>query len=286
MAAVLDGELRGVYENRRTTVASFLREWLTLQKARLAPKTYAGYAACVERGLIPAFGRHRLLDLRPQHIDDWITAQLNAGRGKVTVYRAASALRNALNTAVRCWRLRYNPAKHSVPPEPRDAERTWWTPDETAAFLRHGSEQGVPPVVTARLAASRTPARPTRNSAMSVSITPRSCPPPAPGRHRPLKQAITITLDPASPRSPNGKVGRPVGVLTARTTALGTTRRIISGGCGLPRYGWRRGRVLPVRDGRRAPRCQGASGSRAIRPCRRGGSASSMRVPSSTSSGS
>ncbi|MFJ1796097.1 Arm DNA-binding domain-containing protein [Kitasatospora griseola] len=26
MAAVLDGELRGVYENRRTTVASYLRE--------------------------------------------------------------------------------------------------------------------------------------------------------------------------------------------------------------------------------------------------------------------
>ncbi|MFD5566280.1 site-specific integrase [Kitasatospora griseola] len=141
MAAVLDGELRGVYENRRVTVASFLREWLVLQKVRLAPNTYAGYATCVERDLIPAFGHRRLLDLRPKHIDDWITAQLDAGRGKVTVYRAASTLRNALNAAVRSWRLRYNPAKHSVPPKPRAAERTCWTPDEAAAFLRHGSEQ-------------------------------------------------------------------------------------------------------------------------------------------------
>ncbi|WP_180290642.1 site-specific integrase [Streptomyces sp. TLI_171] len=110
MRAVLDGELRGVYENRRTTVASFLREWLVLQKVRLAPNTYAGYRACVERDLVPAFGHRRLLDLRPEHIDAWITAQLDAGRGAVTVYRAASTLRNALNAAVRSWRLRYNPA--------------------------------------------------------------------------------------------------------------------------------------------------------------------------------
>ncbi|MGW4809512.1 tyrosine-type recombinase/integrase [Kitasatospora sp. NPDC004272] len=137
MRAVLDGELRGVYENRRTTVASFLREWLVVQKVRLAPNTYAGYRACVERDLIPAFGHPRLLDLRPQHIDEWITAQLDAGRGTVTVYRAASTLRNAL---VRSWRLHYNPAEHSIPPKPRAAERTCWTPDEAAAFLHHDKE--------------------------------------------------------------------------------------------------------------------------------------------------
>ncbi|MFJ8438845.1 site-specific integrase [Kitasatospora griseola] len=141
MAAVLDGELRGMYENRRTTVASFLRKWLVLQKVGLAPNTYAGYKACVERDLIPAFGHHRLLDLRPKHIDEWITAQLDAGRGRVTVYRTASTLRNALNAAVCSWRLRYNPAKHSVPPKHRAAERTCWPPDEAAAFLRHGAEQ-------------------------------------------------------------------------------------------------------------------------------------------------
>ncbi|WP_404868348.1 tyrosine-type recombinase/integrase [Kitasatospora griseola] len=141
MAAVLDGELRGVYENRRTTVASFLREWLATRQAHLAPNTYAGYRACVERDLIPAFGHRRFLDLRPQHIDGWITAQLDAGRGTVTVYRAASTLRNALNVAVRSWRLHYNPAEHSVPPKPRAAERTCWTPEQAAAFLHHNKEQ-------------------------------------------------------------------------------------------------------------------------------------------------
>ncbi|MFE4514374.1 tyrosine recombinase XerC [Kitasatospora sp. NPDC056783] len=50
-----------------------------------------------------------------------------------------STLRNALNAAVRSWRLRYNPAKHSVPPKPRAAERTCWTPEHAATFLRHGA---------------------------------------------------------------------------------------------------------------------------------------------------
>ncbi|MCX4688564.1 site-specific integrase [Kitasatospora purpeofusca] len=140
MKAVLNGELRGVYEDRRVTVASFLRQWLAAKKEELAPNTYAGYEACVERDLIPAFGHYRLPDLRPKHIERWITAQRKTKRGKVTVYRIVSTLRNALNHAVRAWGLRYNPAKHSVPARPRAAERTCWTPDEAATFLRHGAE--------------------------------------------------------------------------------------------------------------------------------------------------
>ncbi|MEU4117822.1 tyrosine-type recombinase/integrase [Kitasatospora sp. NPDC028055] len=141
MWAVLDGELRGVYESRRTTVASYLRDWLVTRKTHLSPNTYAGYVACVERDLIPAFGHLRLLDLRPHHVDEWIAAQLEAGLGRVTAYKAASTLRNALNAAVRSWRLRYNPAKHSVPPKPRAEERTCWSHEQAAMFLHRNAEQ-------------------------------------------------------------------------------------------------------------------------------------------------
>ncbi|MDY0811092.1 Arm DNA-binding domain-containing protein [Kitasatospora purpeofusca] len=69
MKAVLDGEPRGVYEDRRVTVAGFLWQWLEVKKEELAPNTYPGYEACVERDLIPAFGHYRLPDLRPKHIE-------------------------------------------------------------------------------------------------------------------------------------------------------------------------------------------------------------------------
>ncbi|MFB7376756.1 hypothetical protein ACFC6U_16950 [Kitasatospora purpeofusca] len=54
---------------------------------------------------------------------------------------AASTLCNALDDAVSSWRLRHNPAKRSVPPKPRAAVRTCWTPEEAASLLRHNAEQ-------------------------------------------------------------------------------------------------------------------------------------------------
>ncbi|MGF1426435.1 site-specific integrase [Kitasatospora sp. LaBMicrA B282] len=137
---MLAGEMRGVYEDRRITVAAFLQAWLAAKKEVLAPNTHAGYEACVERDLIPPFGHHRLPDLRPKHVDEWTAAQRAASRGSVTMYRAVSTLRNALNTAVRSWGLHYNPARCSVPPRPRAAERTCWSPEQAATFLRHNAE--------------------------------------------------------------------------------------------------------------------------------------------------
>ncbi|MED7947420.1 phage integrase central domain-containing protein, partial [Streptomyces sp. BE303] len=168
MRAVLDGELPGVYENRRTTIASHLREWLATRKPHLAPNTFAGYAACVERDLVPAFGHLRLLDLRPEHIDAWVAAQLEAQRGRVTVHRAVSTLRNALNAAVHSRRLRYNPAKHSVPPKPRAAERTCWTPEQAATFLQHGAEQ-----YADQLTDKRGTQQPTTSQASAPAAQPR-----------------------------------------------------------------------------------------------------------------
>ncbi|WP_234327122.1 tyrosine-type recombinase/integrase [Streptomyces sp. NRRL WC-3742] len=69
-----------------------------------------------------------------------VAAQRKASRGRVTVYRVVPTLRNALNHAVRTWRLRYNPTKHSVPLRPRAEKRTCWTSEEAAAFLRHNTE--------------------------------------------------------------------------------------------------------------------------------------------------
>ncbi|MET8623818.1 site-specific integrase [Kitasatospora sp. NPDC004669] len=139
-ARVLDAEYRGVYEDRTLRVGMFLYEWLEAKRPALAPNTMAGYRACIERDLVPAFGGMLLIDLRPKHIDAWVSAQLASGRGSTTVHHAVAMLRNALNHAVRTWRLRYNPAKHSVPAKPRAAVRVCWTPDEAATFLRHGAE--------------------------------------------------------------------------------------------------------------------------------------------------
>ncbi|MFG2907363.1 hypothetical protein ACGF13_20135 [Kitasatospora sp. NPDC048286] len=125
---MLDAEYRGVYEERNLRVGVFLYAWLESKRLALAPNTWAGYRACIERDLVPAFGGMLLVDLRPRHVDAWVGAQLASGRRSSTVHHAVAMLRNALNSAVRSWRLRYNPAEHSVPPKPRAAVRTCWSP--------------------------------------------------------------------------------------------------------------------------------------------------------------
>ncbi|MFD4533718.1 tyrosine recombinase XerC [Kitasatospora sp. NPDC058397] len=137
---MLDAEYRGVYEDRTLRVGLFLYEWLESKRLALAPNTWAGYRVCIERDLVPAFGGMLLVDLRPKHIDAWVSTQLAAGRRRTTVHHPVAILRNALNHAVRTWRPRYNPAEHCVPAKPRAAERVCWTPDEAAAFLRHNAE--------------------------------------------------------------------------------------------------------------------------------------------------
>ncbi|HJD80026.1 MULTISPECIES: tyrosine-type recombinase/integrase [Kitasatospora] len=100
-ARVLDAEYRGVYEDRTLRVGLFLYESLEAKRSALAPNTWAGYRACIERDLVPAFGGMLLVYLRPKHIDAWVSAQLAAGRGSTTVHHAVAMLRNALNHAVR-----------------------------------------------------------------------------------------------------------------------------------------------------------------------------------------
>nr|WP_158714305.1 N-terminal phage integrase SAM-like domain-containing protein [Kitasatospora aureofaciens] len=100
MARVLDAEYQGVYEDRTLRVGLFLYEWLEAKRSALAPNTWAGYRACIERDLVPAFGGMLLIDLRPKHIDAWVSMQLAAGRGRTTVHdEAVKALSSALDHA-------------------------------------------------------------------------------------------------------------------------------------------------------------------------------------------
>ncbi|MFD8705476.1 N-terminal phage integrase SAM-like domain-containing protein [Kitasatospora sp. NPDC059648] len=92
MARVLDAEYRGVYEDRTLRVGLLLYEWLESKRPALAPNTWAGYRAGIERDLVPAFGGMLLVDLRPKHIDAWVGTQLAAGRGRTTVHHAVAIL--------------------------------------------------------------------------------------------------------------------------------------------------------------------------------------------------
>lgn len=133
---MLDGELNGTYEERSTTVAGYLREWLATRKRGAHCEHLRRIRGIRSKGLDPrvrtppagpaAEADRRLGD---RAAEGW----LGPGRDlpdRLNAAQRAERRGPAVATAV-------NPARHCVPPKPHAEERTCWTPEEAAAFLRY-----------------------------------------------------------------------------------------------------------------------------------------------------
>jgi integrase len=97
----------------------------------LSSGRYFGFA------VIPALGAVRLEKLNQFHIARFIHDQLSAGRRPTTLRRCVATLSSALNDAVRHHRLQHNPARFAPLPHPPKTERSYWTPEQAATFLRY-----------------------------------------------------------------------------------------------------------------------------------------------------
>ncbi|MFB7949546.1 tyrosine-type recombinase/integrase, partial [Kitasatospora phosalacinea] len=126
----------GFIADPRQKTAEYLYQWLDEKNLHLKATTMARYRDYVEQDLIPAFGDIPLDDLDRQHLRAYVTAQLKAGRGRVTVYRIMATLSSALSSAVNSDRLTRNAAKPPLLPRPASAPRHLWTEAQTVRFLQ------------------------------------------------------------------------------------------------------------------------------------------------------
>lgn len=137
------------------TAGEWLTHWLDkIATPTLKPQTIRGYSGYVNGHLIPAVGRHRLADLRPDHIRAMHTTLAAKGLSPASVKQAHAILRKALAEAVYDGRLAVNPAGRvkspSAPKNPRQGlaleqartvlastpEARWWL------ALLYGMRQG------------------------------------------------------------------------------------------------------------------------------------------------
>lgn len=137
---VLDCERTGVLIDDEQTVAHYLHDWLQRKVLVLKPTTIANYQRYVRNDLIPALGAIKLEKLRPQHVDQFVHDQLDAGRGATTLRDCVATLSSALGDTVRQRRLRDNPARYAAIPIPAKPERTCWTPGQAVRFLQYCAE--------------------------------------------------------------------------------------------------------------------------------------------------
>lgn len=133
---LLEGAIGGFDADPNQTVAEYLTEWLQAKSLTLKLTTLVRYRDYVVNDLVSHLGAIRLDELGRRHLVGFARAQLAAGRGRVSVHRCLATLSSALGEAVRQHRLQYNPARPTIVPRPRAAERTVWSAREAVRFLR------------------------------------------------------------------------------------------------------------------------------------------------------
>ncbi|MBE6930433.1 MAG: site-specific integrase [Ruminococcaceae bacterium] len=92
----------------------FLLEWLDLIKSTVEMTTFATYASCIQKSIVPYFeGRkYTLLDIErhPKYIQDYYQAELKRGVSPNTVIRRHANIHKCLKYAVQLGLIKTNPA--------------------------------------------------------------------------------------------------------------------------------------------------------------------------------
>ncbi|MEL7566408.1 MAG: site-specific integrase [Dehalobacterium sp.] len=104
-----------------STITEYLQKWFEVHKVNLSPSTFRRYKGIIDYKLIPSLGSIKLKDIKPFHIQEFITKELSGGRkdnkksvGKAldpaTVSYECRVLHKALQQAVEWEIISRNPA--------------------------------------------------------------------------------------------------------------------------------------------------------------------------------
>lgn len=121
------------------TVATWMADWLEKRRRPpkpLKPQTWNGYASKVDRYIVPALGKKRLDQLRPQHIEGMYDDLRARGLKEATVRQTHAILQKALKDAVRLGLLGRTPMDRVDPPGTETDERAQWTLGQAIRALR------------------------------------------------------------------------------------------------------------------------------------------------------
>ena len=133
----LQGQARnGANGSGRTTVESFLEDWLALQRAGdKSPNTLANYDWAIHHHLIPNLGAIRLVELRPDQVDAMLLRLAESGAAHSTMVRVRAVLSMALKQAERRGAVVRNVAALTDTPAGPKREGRSLTLDEARRLL-------------------------------------------------------------------------------------------------------------------------------------------------------
>jgi integrase len=122
-------------DGARATLEDYLKQWVETVKPSLRPNTWQQYSRIVRQYIAPGLGSIKLKDLRPDQIQSFYSARLEAGTGVRTVRLIHSVLHRALNQALKWGLVTRNAASVVDRPKPNHREMKVWDADQVRTFL-------------------------------------------------------------------------------------------------------------------------------------------------------
>lgn len=109
----------GFTEYKDMLFESYIEKWVNEQENFLKPTTLTGYKGIVKNHIIPFFSNKRILlvDITPQHIQEYYNLKAKNGLSPGSVQRHHSLIRKALQNAVMKDVILYNPADRTQRPK-------------------------------------------------------------------------------------------------------------------------------------------------------------------------
>ncbi len=145
--------------DRQLSVGDYLDRWLeeavSAEGEPWRPTTTDTYTKLVDSYIRPSLGRHRLAELRPEHIRRMTAGMQRQGLSRATIHLAYSAVRTALAAAIRERIITWSPCEAAKVRGPGRKKMQVWETHEVERFLAH-AEQAEPSLAVAfQLAAWR-----------------------------------------------------------------------------------------------------------------------------------
>ena len=113
----------------------FMESWLVIKQTSIRPTTLYQYKMSCERYIYPTLGSLRLVEVRPELIQNLYTAMLKDGYGPRTVEVVHCVLHGALAYALKLGILARNPVDATTPPRVETKEMKFYDEAQTGEFL-------------------------------------------------------------------------------------------------------------------------------------------------------
>jgi integrase len=123
------------YAGADTTLEEFLAEWMNTVSSSSSKGTYTTYNWTIQKRITPYIGSIRLMDLRPDRVQQFYHHLQNEGCSNHAVHVVHKTLRVALNHALKLGLISRNPCSGTTPPKPEQAEMNFYDEHQAKVLL-------------------------------------------------------------------------------------------------------------------------------------------------------